>query len=348
MSLSKCCICENLINSDSEVVTLKSKGLDSLISSSKQRFDDKWLTFNENIKVHPKCRKDYTRPQSIKAAINAINAAKDLHGTSYTSPRKGKLRSAIPEFNFKLQCLFCDEVIDDEFFKKEKKKKIESRRSVHEVQSLEIKISTLDIASKRSDDWGKKIVNRITNVLDLVAVEAKYHGDCHKKFFTLPKQGTKRGRPASEELNIAMEKIYNILESSDECQYAIEDLIKQVQGDGYELEIKSVVARLKLKYKDDVIVSTSKKQKTTICFRDTGYKILTNQWYTEKKSDENEEKLRIVETAAKIIREEIRSQVYELDTYPSSDNFLCDLQNQIPEAFNLFLKTLIKEKNEKK
>lgn len=81
MSLSKCCICENLINSESEVITLKSKGLDSLINSSKQRFDDKWLKFNENIKVHPKCCKDYTRPQSIKAAINAVNAAKDLHGT---------------------------------------------------------------------------------------------------------------------------------------------------------------------------------------------------------------------------------------------------------------------------
>jgi len=121
--------------------------------------------------------------------------------------------------------LFCDEVIDDEFFKKEKK--IENRRAVHEVQSLEIKNSTLDIASKRGDDWGKKIVNRITNVLDLVAVEAKYHGDCHKKFFTLPKQGTKCGRPTSEELNIAMEKIFEILESSDECQYAIDDLIKK-------------------------------------------------------------------------------------------------------------------------
>lgn len=181
-----------------------------------------------------------------------------------------------------MQCLFCDEVIDDEFFKKEKKK-IENRRAIHEVQSLEIKNSTLDIAIKRGDDWGKNIVNRITNVLDLVAVEAKYHGDCHKKFFTLPKQGTKRGRPTSEELNIAMEKIFEILESSDECQYAIDDLIKKVQGDCYELEIKSVVARLKLKYKDDVIVSTSKKQKTTICFRDTGYKILTNLWYTEKK-----------------------------------------------------------------
>lgn len=95
MSLSKYCICENLINSESEVVTLKSIGLDSLISSSKHRFDDKWLKFNENIKVHLKCRNDYTRPQSIKAAISAVNAAKDLHGTrSYTSPTKGKLRSA--------------------------------------------------------------------------------------------------------------------------------------------------------------------------------------------------------------------------------------------------------------
>jgi len=38
------------------------------------------------------------------------------------------------------------------------------------------------MASKRGDDWGKKIVDRITNVFDLVAVEAKYHRDCHKMF----------------------------------------------------------------------------------------------------------------------------------------------------------------------
>lgn len=66
MSLSKCCICENLIYLESDVVTLKSKGVDSLINASKQRFDGKWLKFNETIKVHSKCRKDYTRPQSIK------------------------------------------------------------------------------------------------------------------------------------------------------------------------------------------------------------------------------------------------------------------------------------------
>jgi len=60
MFLSKCCICENPRNSESDVVTLKSKGLDSLINASKQRFDSKWLTFNENVKLHSKCHKDYT------------------------------------------------------------------------------------------------------------------------------------------------------------------------------------------------------------------------------------------------------------------------------------------------
>jgi len=70
-----------------------------------------------------------------------------------------------------------------------KRKKLENRRAVHGVQSLEIKISTLDIASKRGDDLGKTIVNRITDVLDLVAVEAKYHGDCHKKFLLCLNKG---------------------------------------------------------------------------------------------------------------------------------------------------------------
>lgn len=34
------------------------------------------------------------------------------------------------------------------------------------------------------------------------------------------------------------------------------------------------------------------------------------------------EKLRLIEAAAKIITEEIKSQVHELDTYSSSDNIL--------------------------
>jgi len=102
------------------VVSVKLKGVDSLINASKQRIDDKWLTFNENMKVHIKYRKDYTRPQSIKYTINAVNAAKEIPGTSYFSPTKGKLRSTIPDFNFKFQCLFCDEVVDDQFLKREK------------------------------------------------------------------------------------------------------------------------------------------------------------------------------------------------------------------------------------
>lgn len=202
MSLSTTCfICDKLITSESDVVSLKPKGIDSLTNASKQRLDDKWLKFNENMKVHIKCRKDYIRPQSIKAAINAVNAAREIPSTSFISPTKGKLRSAILEFNFKFQCLFCDGVIDDVFLKREKKINIENRRQIHEVQSLEIRISILDMACKRGDDWGKKIVNRITNVFDLFAVEAKYHRDCLKMFFAMPRQRMKRGRPESETLH---------------------------------------------------------------------------------------------------------------------------------------------------
>lgn len=89
MSLNTCFICNKPITLESDVVLLKSKGVDSLISASKQRLDDKWLKFNEHMKVHIKCRKDYTRPQSIKTAINTVNAAKEMQSTSYISPTKG-------------------------------------------------------------------------------------------------------------------------------------------------------------------------------------------------------------------------------------------------------------------
>lgn len=63
------------------------------------------------------------------------------------------------------------------------------------------------------------------------------------------------------------------------------------------------------------------KNLPVVSFRSSGEKIL-NVFYQEKCADEQEERNRIVQAAASIILEDIRSKVYEKQEYPPYDDFL--------------------------
>lgn len=102
---------------------------------------------------------------------------------------------------------------------------------------------------------------------------------------------------------------------------SLDELMDKIEGD-YRPHIKTVKAQLLKKYGDDIVLAFSVNKSPVVCFRDTGYKILTNIWYNQKSSNEKEERVRIVKTSTAIITEDIRSKVYETTHYPPSDNFL--------------------------
>ena len=89
-----------------------------------------------------------------------------------------------------------------------------------------------------------------------------------------------------------------------------------------------------------MIVESSSKH-TTVCFKNTGHKILTSSWYESKSSDPHAERLRVVKAAAEIIREDIRSQVYDTYQFTPSDNFFQNVNSVIPESLRLLLETVI-------
>jgi len=127
-----CFICEKELV-ESESVLVKAKGIAALINSSKQRLDDKWKTLVslENVQVHPGCRRNYTRPDTIK---KYVNQQKEM---MMTSPVKGKLRSTYV-FNFKKNCLFCDQNC---LLENELKKSKERRDIIYKVCTLHFKQS---------------------------------------------------------------------------------------------------------------------------------------------------------------------------------------------------------------
>lgn len=66
-----------------------------------------------------------------------------------------------------------------------------------------------------------------------------------------------------------------------------------------------LIKRLLGKYGQDILIATGINRQPVICFRNTGYTILTDDWYELKKQNIEEERLCIVKAAADIIRDVI-------------------------------------------
>ncbi|KAG5880069.1 hypothetical protein JTB14_034700 [Gonioctena quinquepunctata] len=86
-------------------------------------------------------------------------------------------------------------------------------------------------------------------------------------------------------------------------------------------DLRNVVTQLRditgEKYKDDILFTFQKNKKTVVCFKNIGGKILNDAFYQQKCKSEKEERHRIVEAAAKIICDDIRSQDYDVKEYPT-------------------------------
>lgn len=138
-------------------------------------------------------------------------------------------------------------------------------------------------------------------------MDAWYHRFFNRKLHHKPSEGLKRGHRPSTSTDEAMEYIYTYVEENgEECQFPIEDLMNAVKCDVLP-DIRTVKSRISKKYGEDVLIAEAANKEAVICFRNLGYKILSNNWYDNRMSDPQEERLRIVKTAADIILQDIRS-----------------------------------------
>lgn len=147
----------------------------------------------------------------------------------------------------------------------------------------------------------------------------------------------------AKKIESAMENNFTFMENNnEEFQCSLDQLIAEMEGE-YIPERKTVINHILKSYGEYIIISKMKHD-TVVCFKHTGHKILTNAWYTEKRSSEREEHLRLIETTADIILEEIRSLAYVVDDYQPPDSFLHDNENLVPEVLKIFLESLILKK----
>lgn len=103
----------------------------------------------------------------------------------------------------------------------------------------------------------------------------------------------------------------------------------------------TIIAKLREKYSSNIIITTKHRSFTIITFRDTQAHILSQKWYENKIKNPEEERLRVVEAAAAIIREDIRTSIVETKSYPPPSKMLDDLNSEIPKTLLHFLKEVM-------
>lgn len=332
----KCPLCDQDIKREIEEITeVGKKGIIGLVNASKRRNDNKHKHFQSATKlfVHTSCRKDYTRSETI---------SKDARVSNYPPSEPGPSTSRIstPQFNFKICCFFCSKSFEDET-----KKPIEKRRIVHSVTTLNFQDRVKEVGLERNDVWGNNVFERLNSAYDLVAEEAKYHKDCHTTFMRPIDTAESDKQPSY--LTRAFQEVRTYMENSTDCQFSQAELLGIITGE--KPQWRWIKLELERTYGDRILVTpgSNRHDLPVICFRDTGLKILSASWYEQKSKNITDEKIRIVQMAANIIRQDIQSQVYSKETYPPSEDFLKN-PGSVANSLTVFLETLLKNKRNRR
>ena len=156
----------------------------------------------------------------------------------HCSQQEVMLRSGAVDFNYKLQCMFCEKEVNQESNYKhpDRHPSLSAMRKLHVVDTI------LSLADKRDDEGGRRVALRLGAVIDLVAAERRYHTQCFTYFSrlgsSLPGISVSHGRPLEAGKAAALQSLCNYIETNDECQYRISELISlmhemDLSGDTY-------------------------------------------------------------------------------------------------------------------
>ena len=105
--------------------------------------------------------------------------------------------------------------------------------------------------------------------------------------------------------------------------------------------IKSIKNKLTKKYGDDVQFVNRFKNSNVIILSNNR-KLLTDQWYEQRKLNKSEEEERIVITAAKILKNKIKNHEISVDSYPTLENITNGGHSHVPPLLKLFVDELIR------
>ena len=174
---------------------------------------------------------------------------------------------------------------------------------------------------------------RILSAHDLHATDTVYHKICNVNFCTMrqipiaykrEKLCSKLGCPQEKERIEAFLEVVCFLEENDDEQITINDLVCNMEDilDGSEHCAYSrihMISKLKEHFRDRNVITHINGKPSIVTFRNTAKAFLQDFYNSQQKPDPIKEKVRLVQTAAKLIMSDIKSLETCNDFYPSCD-----------------------------
>lgn len=319
-----CVICKNPLESGVSSSTLTEKGSTSINSASDARKDSIHAVPGD--KVHRECRRRYCNPHQI---------VKDLHqeeSMQVPSSSRPVLRSSEEGFSFKSDCFFCGRPA-----KLGRKRKYD----VLQVKTIGLKDSLLKVCHERADSWSDTVKARILHVHDLHAADAVYHQTCSVNFRTkkqMPMAQTtaddskrpRLGRPQDDRRTEAFLQVAGCLEENDDEQTTINDLIDLMNQKLADTEYEAyspphMKMKLQELFGERIVLTEINGKPNVITFRTTARTVLQD-YYSKQQQESNttDEKIKLVQAAAKLIKEDIKAIETSHEVYP----FCNDLKSE--------------------
>ena len=312
----KCAICKASIGTGVPSSTLTAKGSSTINQASDARKDS--IRTMPGEVVHQKCRRIYCHPFQI---------AKDTNQEELipcTSESRHVLRSSEDDFSFKTDCFFCGRPA--KFGRKRK-------HDVLQVKTIGIKETVLKICQERADSWSDTVKARILHVHDLHAADALYHQTCSVNFRTKKQmpmsqsiaEDSKRlklGRPQNDTRAEAFLEVARYLEDNDDEQITISDLIdlmnQKLADTTYEAyTYPHMKTKLQEHFGERLIQTEINGKPNVVTFRTTA-RVVLQDYYSKQQQKQNtaEEKIKLVQAAAKLIKEDIKAIETAHEVYP--------------------------------
>jgi len=107
--------------------------------------------------------------------------------------------------------------------------------------------------------------------------------------------------------------------------------------------MSTLKANLEAKYDDHLFFAEVRGKRNVICFRNMASCIINEKWYSDRKSKIEDESLRIVIAAAKLIKAEIRELQHDKDKYPLCSDFsnLDSARSFVPDLLSAFMRNIV-------
>ena len=265
--------------------------------------------------VHKSCKLDIFN-KATKVA--KLSVASDKH----TAGRK-RTRTATVSFDFKELCFYCSKPTSEC-----------KRDEWHCVETLEMRETIMQAAlSRPNDPWSLEIKGRLEYATDLIALEARYHFECHRNF-TAGRQHTphkvRRGRPVTEVAQNAFDDLCDELLANGENEFftlpELHNKMIELARDRYGADDRDVYGishlrnKLKERFKDTIYFASRSGRSDVIGFRGLCDLILTDKYFLSKNVAGVSEAEHVVMKAAALILADIRETEFDRAFYPTTDD----------------------------